>query len=114
MLLTALHLIRTVLQLFSDSDKSELDKNFDFLKSTFIDKGIPVIIGEFGSLNKDNTSDRVKHMEYYVSAAKARGITCFIWDNGVKDGEGAFGLLNRKDGSWYFKDIVDAAMNGLE
>ncbi len=73
MLLTALHLIRTVLQLFSDSDKSELDKNFDFLKSTFIDKGIPVIIGEFGSLNKDNTSDRVKHMEYYVSAAKARG-----------------------------------------
>lgn len=99
---------------FSDSDKSELDKNFDFLKSTFIDKGIPVIIGEFGSLNKDNMSDRVKHMEYYVSAAKARGITCFIWDNGVKDGEGAFGLLNRKDGSWYFKDIVDAAMNGLE
>lgn len=99
---------------FSDSDKTELDKNFDFLKSTFIDKGVPVIIGEFGSLNKNNDSDRIKHMEYYISAAKARGITCFIWDNGVKDGEGAFGLLNRKDGSWYFKDIVDAAMNGLK
>lgn len=99
---------------FSDSDKAELDKGFDLLKSTFIDKGVPVIIGEFGSLNKNNDSDRIKHMEYYVSAAKARGITCFIWDNGVKDGEGAFALLDRKNLTWYFKDIVDAAMNAVK
>lgn len=99
---------------FSDSDKSELDKNFDLIKSCFIDKGIPAIIGEFGSLNKNNTGDRVKHMEYYVSAAKKRGITCFIWDNGVSDGEGAFGLLNRKNCSWNFKEVVDAAMKGVK
>ncbi len=29
----------------SDSEKKELDKGFDFLKSKFIDKGVPVIIG---------------------------------------------------------------------
>lgn len=99
---------------FTDADKSELDKNFDLIKSTFIDKGIPAIIGEFGSVNKNNESDRVKHMEYYIKAAKQRGITCFVWDNGVKDGESNFGLLDRKNGSWYFKSIVDAAMNGLK
>lgn len=99
---------------FTDADKSELDKYFDIIKTNIIDKGTPAIIGECGSLNKDNTSDRVKHMEYYINAAKKRGITCFIWDNGVKDGESAFGLLNRKDNSWYFKEIVDAAMNGLK
>ncbi|MGN0613279.1 MAG: cellulase family glycosylhydrolase [Porcipelethomonas sp.] len=99
---------------FSDADKAELDKNFDLIKSELIDKGVPAIIGEFGSLNKDNTADRVKHMEYYVKAAKERGITCFIWDNGVKDGEGAFGLLDRKNLTWYFKEIVDAAMNGIK
>ncbi|MGN1481000.1 cellulase family glycosylhydrolase [Porcipelethomonas sp.] len=99
---------------FTDADKAELDKNFDLIKSELIDKGTPVIIGEFGSLNKNNESDRVKHMEYYVSAAKARGITCFIWDNGVKDGDGAFGLLDRNNSGWYFKSIVDAAMNGLK
>lgn len=98
---------------FTDADKSELDKNFDLIKSTFIDKGIPAIIGEFGSVNKNNESDRIKHMEYYVKAAKQRGITCFIWDNGVKDGESNFGLLDRKNGSWYFKSIVDAAMKGI-
>lgn len=98
---------------FNDSDKAELDKNFDLIKSTFIDKGIPAIIGEFGSVNKNNDSDRIKHMEYYTKAAKQRGITCFIWDNGVKDGDSAFGLLDRKNNSWYFKDIIDAAMKGV-
>jgi hypothetical protein len=53
-------------------------------------------------------------MDYYVSAAKKRGITCFIWDNGVKDGEGAFGLLDRKNLSWLFKDIVDTAINAAK
>ncbi len=99
---------------FADSDKAELDKNFDLIKSTFIDKGIPAIIGEFGSVNKNNDDDRVRHMEYYVSAAKQRGITCFIWDNGVKEGESAFGLLDRKNLSWYFKNVVDAAMRGVK
>ena len=98
---------------FSDSDKAELDKNFDLIKSTFIDKGIPAIIGEFGSVNKNNDDDRVRHMEYYVSAAKERGITCFIWDNGVKEGESAFGLLDRKNLTWHFKNVVDAAMKGV-
>ncbi len=98
---------------FADSDKAELDRNFDLIKSTFIDKGIPAIIGEFGSVNKNNDDDRVRHMEYYVSAAKQRGITCFIWDNGVKEGESAFGLLDRKNLSWYFKNVVDAAMRGV-
>ena len=96
---------------FQDSDKAELDKNFDLIKSTFIDNGIPAIIGEFGSVNKNNLDDRVRHMEYYVSAARKRGITCFIWDNNIKDGDSPFGLLNRSDCSWYFKEVADAAVN---
>lgn len=95
----------------SDSDKAELDKGFDLLKSTFIDKGIPVIIGEFGALNKGNDSVRASYMEYYVKSAKSRGITCFIWDNGVKDD---FGLLDRSNCSWYFKDVVDAAVKAAQ
>ena len=99
---------------FTDADKAELDNNFKLIKTSFIDKGIPAIIGEFGSLNKNNTADRVKHMEYYVKKAKENGITCFIWDNGVVDGEGAFGLLNRKDCTWNFKEIVDTAINAAK
>ena len=99
---------------FSDSDKGQLDSEFDLLKSTFIDKGIPVIIGECGSVNKNNLSDRVKHMEYYIKSAKKRGITCFLWDNNVTEGDSPFGLLNRSNCSWYFPELIDAAMKGLK
>ncbi len=95
----------------SDSEKKELDKGFDFLKSKFIDKGVPVIIGEFGATNKNNDSVRASYMEYYVKSAKSRGITCFIWDNGTKD---EFGLLDRKNLSWHFKNVVDAAVKGAK
>ncbi len=95
----------------SDSEKKELDKGFDFLKSKFIDKGVPVIIGEFGATNKNNDSVRASYMEYYVKSAKSRGITCFIWDNGTKD---EFGLLDRNSLTWYFKNVVDAAVKGAK
>lgn len=99
---------------FTDADKAELENNFKLIKTNFIDKGIPAIIGEFGSLNKDNTADRIKHMEYYVKTAREYGITCFIWDNNITDGESAFGLLNRKDCTWYFKELVDTAVNAAK
>ncbi|MCI8777054.1 MAG: glycoside hydrolase family 5 protein [Oscillospiraceae bacterium] len=95
----------------SDSEKKELDKGFDFLKSKFIDKGVPVIIGEFGATNKNNDSVRASYMEYYVKSAKSRGITCFIWDNGTKD---EFGLLDRNSLTWHFKNVVDAAVKGTK
>lgn len=95
----------------SDSEKKELDKGFDFLKSKFIDKGVPVIIGEFGATNKNNDSVRASYMEYYVKSAKSRGITCFIWDNGTKD---EFGLLDRNSLTWHFKNVVDAYVKGAK
>ena len=95
----------------SDSEKKELDKGFDFLKSKFIDKGFPLIMGVFGPTNKNYFSVRASYMEYYVKSAKSRGITCFIWDNGTKD---EFGLLDRNSLTWYFKNVVDAAVKGAK
>ena len=46
----------------------------------FLSKGIPVIIGEFGSVNKNNTAGRVEIAEYYVSTAKKYGVPCVWWD----------------------------------
>lgn len=90
---------------FDDAGKAELDEQFDFLKTTFIDKGIPVIIGEFGAESKDNNGDRAAWASYYVSAAKQRGIPCFVWDNGPED---SYGLLNRKTCTWFEGGIADA------
>ena len=90
---------------FDDAGQRELDAQFDKLKAKFIDKGVPVIIGEFGAENKDNPADRTAYYAYYLKAAAARGIPCFIWDNGPSD---SYGLLDRANGTWYYPGIMDA------
>ncbi len=101
----------------SDADKAELDKNFQFLADTFISKGVPVIIDEFGAVNKnENTADRAAYFEYYIKSAKDHGIKCFVWDNGAinADGDNGFGLLNREECTWYYPSIVNGIMRGAE
>ncbi len=91
---------------------AEIDGLMDTLYAKFISKNIPVVIGEFGARNKmENTQARTNYAAYYFAAARARGITCCWWDNHCFEttaGE-AFGLLNRKDNTWTYESIVDAA-----
>lgn len=101
----------------SDADKAELDKNFQYLSDMFISKGVPVIIDEFGAVNKnENTADRAAYFEYYIKSAKNYGIKCFVWDNGAinADGDNGFGLLNREECTWYYPSIVNGIMRGAE
>ena len=97
----------------SDADKKELDDTFQYLSDTFISKGTPVIIDECGAINKnENTSARAAWYGYYISAAKQKGIKCFVWDNGEK--KDGFALLNRKDCTWYYPEIIQAIQNAVQ
>ena len=88
---------------------------FKRLSDKFISKGIPVIVGEFGSVNKKNDAERAKLAKYYVSAAKKAGVPCFWWDNGNDSSSGeAFLLLNRKTAKMEHDKIVKALMEGLK
>jgi len=91
--------------------KSDLDSGFEKLKSKFIDKGIPVIIGEFGAVSNNNDAQRKELYEYYVSKAKSIGIKCFIWDNNVESGESSFGLFNRTSMTWN-DELLQALIKG--
>ena len=100
----------------SQEDKAGLDSIFDMLKSTFIDKGIPVIIGEFGAIDKNNEADRAMLYQYYVSAAKQRGIKCFYWDNGLfaKDSStDSFAIFDRANLTWN-QTLLNALISGAE
>lgn len=100
----------------SSYDKYSLDVELDSYLNTFKSKGVPVVIGEFGSINKNNTSSRAELAEYYVTAAQKRGIPCVWWDNNYAEtnkGE-TFGLLNRSTLNWYFSDIKDALIRGYK
>ncbi len=93
-------------------DGAEISNLMDTLYVCFIQKGVPVIIGEFGARNKnENTEDRENYASYYYDAARARGITCCWWDNYTFDtyaGE-AFGLLDRSENTMKYEGIAEAA-----
>lgn len=91
----------------SHSDKKDIKDELDRYYDAFILKGIPVVIGEFGSINKNNLADRTKLAGYIVKEAKKRGIACIWWDNNnVSSGKESFGILNRNTLQWYYPDIV--------
>ncbi len=96
------------------NDTKEIDWLMENIHTNFISKGIPVIIGEFGARDKNNIESRIAWSEYYVRKATEIGIPCIWWDNGsfIGDGEN-FGLLDRRNNTWVFQNIIDSLMSGL-
>ena len=87
--------------------------------NTFISKGVPVVIGEFGATNKSNTAYREKYAGIYASLARqfaAQDIPCVWWDNNCfGTGSENFGIFNRGSRSFTYGGIADAlvaAYNG--
>ena len=82
------------------------------IKTIFLDNNIPVVITEFGAMNKNNTDDRLRCVEDFLTAAKAINVPCLWWDNNYKEGEGeTFGLLDRNGNGWFFPELVDKIMS---
>ena len=106
---------------YSSYIKDELKNLFSTLKSNFRDKGIPVVIGEFGSTDKNNTAERVKWATDYTALARKNNIPCVLWDNNafaVYNGSSIVlnseyhGYINRKNNTVTSpaKDVIEALM----
>ena len=98
---------------FKDNLKSEVDYLYSTIKSHFIDKDIPAIIGETSASNKNNTAERVKWAQYYMGKSAEYGVPCMLWDNNVFNGSDkgeCHGHLNRSTLKWYDKAFVDAVI----
>ena len=106
---------------YTSSIKNELQDLFSTLKSNFRDKGIPVVIGKFGSTDKNNTAERVKWATDYTALAKKNNIPCVLWDNNafaVYNGNSIVlnseyhGYINRKNNTVTSpaKDVIEALM----
>ena len=99
----------------SANDTRDIDSLMDNLYNSFVSKGQPVILGEFGAIDKDNLEDRVLWSEYYIKKSKEIGVPCIWWDNGAFIGNGElFGLLDRRKGEWQHPEIIEALMRAFE
>ena len=98
---------------FTNDLKNEVDYLYSTIKSHFIDKGVPAIIGETSASNKNNAAERVKWAQYYMGKSAEYGVPCMLWDNNAFNGGDrgeCHGHLNRSTLGWYDKAFVDAVI----
>jgi endoglucanase len=103
-------------------DTNPIAEPLSYAYEKFVGAGIPVIIGEFGAMNRGNEDARDEWAEYYAGYAKSKGIPCFWWDNAIS-GEPTleswgwtetFGILDRDTSQFAAPGIVDALMRATE
>ncbi|MCL2425496.1 MAG: glycoside hydrolase family 5 protein [Oscillospiraceae bacterium] len=82
------------------------------LRDNFVNRGIPVVITEFGASNKNNTTDRINYAIHYVETARQYGIATFWWDDGGQADSAEdvrnYALLDRFNNTWFFPEIAEA------
>ena len=103
---------------FTEIDKKELSQHFTDLNTTFISKGIPVVIGEMGATNKNNFDARKAWFKYYLELAKQYNVAALLWDNGQETNSNpseAFGYMNRTKNEWFTdsnaSELISTAVN---
>ena len=82
----------------SDSDVKLMESKMNLMKSTFVDKGIPFIIGEYSG--GGSAKEFIYFSEYLTKLCHDMGACCFLWDNG--------GNLNRRTLEWNVKGLMEA------
>lgn len=103
---------------FTDTAKNELSQHFTDLNTTFISKGIPVVIGEMGATNKSNFDARKAWFKYYLELCKQYNVAALLWDNGQETNSNpseAFGYMNRTKNEWFTdsnaSELISTAVN---
>lgn len=85
-------------------DEKNITDLFAKIKAAFIDKNIPVYLGEFGcSRHKTDLGNRCRdyYLEYFCRACCFYGLACCLWDNqNPGGGSEHHAYFNHADGSW--------------
>lgn len=101
-------------------EEETVDAKMKLMKTRFVDKGYPVILGEYGAIRRstltgDNLTNhltsRAYYLEYVTGQARANGIMPFYWDNGGTGNYG-FGIFNRNNNTIFDQQALDALLEG--
>lgn len=87
-------------------DGEDMQENLDIVKESFIDQGIPVIIGEFGIGINTEEKSRIRFCGHLISRCKSMGIPCFFWDNGEE--------FNRSKLEWRTEELAKTMIQAAE
>lgn len=103
------------------AQEAYLDGIFNKMKTNFVDKGYPVIMGECGAIRHTSPTSamndsRAYFLKTFISKAKTYGVVPFFWDNGsTGTGKETYGLFNRYSNMAQIDNFsVSAIMQGAE
>jgi endoglucanase len=97
-------------------EEKDVDKNFEKMKAQFVDKGIPVIIGEFGAGKRRlsppsdqalNNASVESYYKYVVKSTVSKGLIPICWDV-------PGWLFNRNTGAILDRGIINAINQGFK
>ena len=91
------------------------DDLFAKVRSQWVSRGIPVIVGEYGVATRPNLNmtSRQYYLEYVNRAAAANGIKTFYWDTGVLPSQpNGFALFARSSGAVIDQGALSAIKRG--
>lgn len=96
-------------------EETYVDDEFKKMKTQFVDKGIPVVLGEYDAMRRTNLSgdaltlhlaSRAYYLKYVTKQARANGMLPFYWDTGS--------LLNRQGTGVLDQQALDALVQGAQ
>lgn len=91
----------------TDEDFEYLDGQFRKLKENYIDKGIPVIVGEYGCTKKDkDEASRVLWLQSVAEYSRKYKCCPVLWDNGE--------VIDRTTMTWTTNGLGDAIRKAAE
>lgn len=83
----------------TEADVKEMKELVDRLDTSCVQKGIPVIVGEYGFGQNEEASCRY-FTENFVKFTYEKGIASYLWDNGEQ--------YDRTDMKWKLSGLIDA------
>ena len=94
-----------------NNSKNEASGLMSDLNTRFVTKKVPVVIGEWGTLNEDDYTDNTryenfkKYCKFFVSTAKRKNIATLFWMK-LSDGQ------DRSVPKWTLEDLKDEIIKG--
>lgn len=98
-------------------DETYMKNQLNLMKTTFADKGYPVFIGEYSSIDKTSYDSENEYYRAYFARklcqlSRKNGCIPMYWDNGY-NGVHGFGLFDRTTCEVTQPVIIDAIMEGF-
>ncbi len=95
-------------------DEAHADAEFDKMRKHFVDRGVPVLLGEYGVIARTQQAGSERYREawnrHITRSALQRGLVPVYWDNGVT-GEHGMGLFDRASGKVAYPGLLRAIVD---